>query len=627
MAFDLPRHLVSRGLIGALSLAYACPAFAQEPSSRPHEDADNQIAADAATETEAQVSTAGDRRRPGRTETGQAKTDLPPQGLNLPLSGEVDACERMDGVYALCAPGVPDRWRLAETLKLVSPRWWDPYNHNALKGDQPLEGTEDLFFILNLVSDTVVEPRSFPLPVGVQTTERPDSAGLFGDPKSLALGQTVVLGAALVKGATAFKPPDFELRAALALNINHAEVEERRILYVQPSKGVVRTDSFVGVQELFYDRHLRNVSSRYDFDSIRVGIQPFSSDFRGFLFQDNQLGVRLFGSRDNNRFQYNLAAFGRLEKDTNSGLNDVGAPIRKDLTVFANLYRQDLFLPGFTSQLIAALNINREGDDITVDRNGFPVRPALIGDLRPRDYDVLYLGYNGDGRIGRFNLTASAYLAAGEDRNNVFNGKPARISSAFIALEPSIDLDWVRLRTSLLFATGDDNPHDGVETGYDAIFENPQFAGADTSYWIRQSVPLIGGGRAVSLNGRNGVLNTLRSSKEQGQSSFVNPGTVLVGVGMDADATPELRVSASLNHLAFHETASLEALRMQGGIGRNIGWDVSTAVTYRPGLIQNIVLRASVALLAPSEDFRRLYSRNDGDGAYYSVLLNTVLSY
>ncbi len=61
-----------------------------------------------------------------------------------------------------------------------------------------------------------------------------------------------------------------------------------------------RADDFVGIQAAFVDKHLRNVSDRYDFDSIRVGIQPFSSDFRGFLFQDNQLGVRLFGNRRNN---------------------------------------------------------------------------------------------------------------------------------------------------------------------------------------------------------------------------------------------------------------------------------------------------------------------------------------
>ena len=33
--------------------------------------------------------------------------------------------------------------------------------------------------------------------------------------------------------------------------------------------------------------------------------------------------------------------------------------------------------------------------------------------------------------------------------------------------------------------------------GFDAIFENPIFAGADTSYWIRQTIPFAGGGRAV----------------------------------------------------------------------------------------------------------------------------------
>src|SRR3546814_4658437 len=98
--------------------------------------------------------------------------------------------------------------------------------------------------------------------------------------------------------------------------VNHGDVPERRILDVRPSKASHRTDSFLGVQELFVDKHLANTSDRYDFYSVRLGIQPFQSDFRGFLFNDSQLGIRLFGNRDNNRFQYNLAAFWRLEKDT-----------------------------------------------------------------------------------------------------------------------------------------------------------------------------------------------------------------------------------------------------------------------------------------------------------------------
>jgi hypothetical protein len=82
----------------------------------------------------------------------------------------------------------------------------------------------------------------------------------------------------------------------------------------EPSKGTDRFDFSVGVQEFFLDYHLRNVSDRFDFDSVRVGIQPFQFDFRGFLFQDQQLGIRLFGNRDNNRFQYNLVAAVQLER-------------------------------------------------------------------------------------------------------------------------------------------------------------------------------------------------------------------------------------------------------------------------------------------------------------------------
>ena len=64
---------------------------------------------------------------------------------------------------------LPDRWRIVESIG-VNERWWDPYNQNTLKGDRPILGSKDLFFALGLISDTVVEPRTFPIPVGVQTT-------------------------------------------------------------------------------------------------------------------------------------------------------------------------------------------------------------------------------------------------------------------------------------------------------------------------------------------------------------------------------------------------------------------------------------------------------------------------
>ncbi len=532
---------------------------------------------------------------------------------------------------------IPDRWRLIESLGLVRENLLDPYNQNTYKGDRPINREkvpwlpitgDDWFFVANLISDTVYEPRSFPIPVGVQTTERPDRNDVFGDTFSQVFSQTFLAGFALLKGSTTYMPPTVEYRVTLAYNVNYVDVPERRVLFVEPSRPSERLDSFLGVQEAFIDYHFaRFDNSRFDFISIRGGIQPFQSDFRGFLFNDQQLGVRLFGSRDNNRFQFNIGAFWRLEKDTNSGLNSVVQRPRDDFVFVANAYRQDFLIPGLTSQIIAAYNMNREGDEIEVDTNGFPVRPALIGSLRGRDYDVVYLGYNADGRIGRINVTGSFYWALGEDRNSFFTDRPASINAQFAALEASYDRSWMRFRLSAAYASGDGNPDDDTETGFDAIFENPIFAGADTSYWIRQTIPFAGGGRAISVNGRNGLLNSLRSSKEQGQSNFNNPGLVLAGVGADFDLTPEFRLSGNANHLWFDNTATLQALRNQPGIRREIGFDVSVAAIWRPKATQNIVMRLSAAALIPGAGFRDLFARVGREGQFFSILANVVLTY
>jgi hypothetical protein len=618
----------------ALLLAGAAQPPGEPPAPSPEEEG-----------TAAEDALLEGRRRPG----------VPQRELEDPVSQTNEGAIRAPPPEAFPTDQipVPDRWRLIETLGLRKERWWDPYNQNTLKGDRPLcipsreeqekrraEGRpkcrtpkflrlkeDDWFLVLNAISDTVFEPRTFPIPVGVQTTDRPGSLDVFGKNDSLVFAQTFIAGAALIKGSTAYLPPHIEYRLTLALNVNYVDVSERRVLFVEPSKGTSRLDQFLGVQEAFVDYHLRNVSDRFDFDSIRFGIQPFQLDFRGFLFNDQQLGLRLFGNRDNNRFQYNLAAIWRLEKDTNSGLNDVTQSPREDWILHANLYRQDFPSVGLTSQASLTWNGNREGGDIEVDDNGFPVRPALIGNLRGRDYDVFYLGLNADGHIGRINLSASAYGAFGWDRNNVFTGEKGHIRSFFFAAEPSYDVDWIRVRGAFLFASGDGDPFDDREGGFDAIFENPIFAGADTSYWIRQTIPFAGGGRAVSINGRNGILNSLRSSKEQGQSNFNNPGTILAGVGADFDITPEWRLSGNVNHLWFHKTAVLEALRAEGSIPKEIGWDVSLAAIWRPKFTQNIVFRASAAVLQPGAGFKELFDNSDGDDRYYSVLLNAILTY
>ena len=521
---------------------------------------------------------------------------------------------------------VPDRWRLAADLALVKPRRLDPYNQNTLKGDRPLKGTTDWFLELNGISDTVVAPSSVPSGITAQSTQRPGSTDAFGRAGAIAVQQTFIAGAALIKGSTAFKPPDWQFVVSVAFNFNYTTAPERSILNVNPTYGLSRVDGFIGLQEAFIEKHLRNVSDRYDFDSVRVGIQPFNADFRGFLFQDDNLGIRFFGDRDGNRWQYNLAFFRRLDKEANSGLNDLTVPVRKDYILFANLFRQDFPVPGITSQISVTYNFNREHDDVVFNSDGFPVIPAIIGNDRARDYDVVYLGYNADGHIGRLNLTASSYLALGQDRNNIFTNRPADIRAWFVAAEPSYDIDWLRIRLSGLYASGNHNPRGNTETGFDAILQNPQFAGADTSYYISQSLPFVGGG-GVGLNGPNGLLLDLRSSKDEGQSNFNNPGTALLGIGADADVLPQLRVTANVNHVWFADTAVISALRQQGPVSNNLGWDYSIATIWRPRQTQNIIFRLSGSVFVPESGFNSLLTTVGRDQAYYSVLFNTVLAF
>ncbi len=521
---------------------------------------------------------------------------------------------------------VPDRWRIVSALGYPE-RWWDPYNgNNVLKGDRPAFGGE-WFVSFNLISDSTYEQRSIPTPVGIATAPRPGALDVIGRSEQDAFTQNVIFEAVIYKGDTVFRPPDYEFRFIPVFNFTSVSVEEAGALKVDTTASLTRREGFVGIQGLFIDKHLRNVSERFDFDSIRVGIQPITADFRGFLFQDSPIGVRLFGTRNNNLWQYNIGWFRRLEKDTNSGLNDIteqdfSDAIRDDDVYLFNIYRQDFPWRGFTSQAVLVHNRNDETDKNFIDDNGFLTRPAALGIQKNREYEVTYAGVNGDGHIGKWNLSLSAYYAFGEETPSTFIDSKSDISAAFAAVEASRDFDWIRVRGTIIYASGDDDPYDDKSTGFDAIFENPLIAGADSSFWIRQAVPLIGGGR-VTLSGQNGILNSLRANKGQGQSNFTNPGLILAGAGADFDITPKLRVSVNVNQLWFDTTEVLEAARNHGDIPKDIGQDISLAVIYRPLISQNIILRVSASALVPGGGYEGLF----GDDRPYSVLANLILSY
>jgi hypothetical protein len=518
-----------------------------------------------------------------------------------------------------------DRWRIGfprwnryprkpGEYPYVEGHWWDPYNQNVLKGDYPIHG-QDLFLVFTGVSDTLFEARRVPVPSGIPA-ENARSDEFFGRTEEYAVDQNFILSFELFEGDTAFKPRDWEIRFTPVFNINYVDLGERNLVNINPSdEGSTRTDGHIGIQEALFEVHLKDLTPWYDFVSLRIGVQGFTSDFRGLVFADNQLGARLFGNYGQNRHQYNLLYFRPLEKDTNSGLNILdrrdpfGDRGRQQDVAIANYYRQDTIWEGYTAELSFHYN-GDHADTLHFDKNAFLVRPAVVGSIIPtfgarfHDIDAYYIGWAGDGHVERLNVSHAFYEVLGQDEFNPVAGKRTDLNAQLAAIELSLDRDWMRFRGSFLWASGDSDPLDGEAKGFDTIIDNTNFAGGGFSYWNRQGLPLTGA--PVNLVNRFSVLPSLRSSKIEGQPSFVNPGLFLYNVGVDADLTPKLKAIANLSYLQFADTKPLEVILEQKKINRSIGIDYSLGLQYRPLLIDNVILTAGAAALSPLEGFREI---------------------
>jgi len=513
---------------------------------------------------------------------------------------------------------LPDRWRIGfpSDYRHSQGAIYDPYNQNVLKGDYPIIG-QDTFLNLTLTSDTLVEARKTPVPSGVSASN-PGAFNFFGQGDSTIVTQNVIVSAELFQGDASFRPRDWELRATLVGNVNYVHTNEANVVNPNPAEGRDRFDENVGPQELFVEKHLADLTANYDFISARAGIQGFNSDFRGFLFSDNEPGIRFFGNLDSNRTQWNVALFNQLEKDTNSGLNTFNW--RDQQIALANVYEQDFLWPGYTAQLSFHTNIDSSGG-YTYDNNGVLVRPAPVGTPLPKQVKAYYIGWAGDGHIGRFNLSHQFYQALGSESFNPIAGQHVSINAQFAAVELSYDRDWMRYRASFIYASGDHNPQDGHANGFDSIFDNPNFAGGPFSYFTRQAVRLTGSG--VNLVNRNSFLPDLRTSKEQGQANFVNPGLFLYNLGADFDLTPKLSLITNISYLQFDDTHSIQLILQDNKIPRDIGLDYGIGVRYRPFLNNNAIITIGASALTPGAGFKAIYNSQ----TLYSTFFSATLTY
>ncbi len=529
---------------------------------------------------------------------------------------------------------VPDRWRLGfpdwdrsengDQFAIDMPykygRWYDPYNQNVLKGDYPIYGRHT-FLLIELESLSVLEGRQVPTATTpFESTRRPFQEEFFGNPNQFFYTQPIVLSVELFQGDAGFKPLDWAIKIAPVFNVSYLDTMELAIVNPDVRDGTFRGRNDWALDEWFIETKLADLSPHYDFVSLRAGSQEFVSDFRGFIFKDINRGIRLFGNGKANREQFNLVWFDQTEKETNSLLNTFDD--RHQNTLIANYYRQDVIWPGYTAQF--SFHYNRDKASTHFDENDVLVRPDPVGVFRPHEVNSYYLGWAGDGHMNRLNVTHAFYWVLGDDELNPIAGKSQDINAQMAAIEASIDRDWMRFRTSFFWASGDGNPNDSEAEGFDAIFDEPNFAGGEFSYWQRQAIQLFG----VRLVDELSLVPRLRSNKIEGQTNFVNPGLFLYNIGADADLTPKTKLIGNVNFLWFADTRSLQLFTFQKDIRRWIGADLSLGVEHRPFLNDNLEIIGGISGLLPGRGFQDLYNElNHEVGGFFAGFIEVVAVY
>jgi hypothetical protein len=529
---------------------------------------------------------------------------------------------------------------------------WDPFNRNTIKGDYPIVGRR-VFFDFTGSSETLVEQRREPAATGASTASSGEP-GFFGNGDQFAVQQNFRLSFDLFRGDAGFRPIDWELRVTPEFNINYTLAQENGVTSIDVANGASRTATSIGMQEAFFEKRLftnspealrqatstdDNGSAYFDFTSLRLGIQRFTSDFRGFVFSDEQPGARLFGTFDNNILQYNLAYFNMLEKDSNSGLNRWQ---RRNQSVYAaNLYWSDVIAKGYTLNFSTLYNNDQPG--FLIDQNGFLVRPAPIGTPVPHKVRAGYAGISGQGHIGRINVSHTFYEAFGRDDFNpipptVYSKNAQHINAQMAALELAYEKDWMTFKISGFYTSGERNLKGGEATGFDAIVPNQQFAGggflgnpalADRglidnlfagggiNFLNREPIPLTGTG--VLLFGPNSLIPSMRAGQFEGQANFDNPGILLFNAGYDAKIAPKLKASLNVNWAKFNDTEVLETVLFQPNIRHDIGLDSGLGLQYRPLLNDNIVVTTGFGALVPGGGFKDIYNGRTLFSAFVNV--------
>ena len=430
------------------------------------------------------------------------------------------------------------RWQMIDAYGIQVPRKsiLDPYNQNPLKGDMPIVGN-NLFMVWTLLTIPTVTASS-------QGNTTPQS------------NNKIITALEFFHGDTVFKPKDWSIKSSFQSVVNRGNNQLNDIALL----------------DLFGEVKLGDISPWYDFIATRGGIQPFNSDFNGFIFKDINLGVHLFGEMQQNRYQWSMAYFNQRKKSPGKGLTFDAADQQVGI---ANWIIEDFINPGFNT--VFSFHLNR-------DRSN-PLQ----------DLDAYYLGFASDGRLGRMEFNPSLYYAFGtiSPKTSLSNSS---ISALFGGLEWAYPRNFLTYRGAVFLASGDSDPEDDTATGFDSIFDNINLFGGVNSF-------VVGGNDFLTRN--NSFFPAGRSTN---QANFVNPGVLLVNAGLDAVLTPKTFLESNYTMWRFMKASMLD---LNPPLSNAIGHELNMALAYRPFLNENIVIKAGGGIFFPLSGGKQLLLNND----------------
>ena len=220
-----------------------------------------------------------------------------------------------------------------------------------------------------------------------------------------------------------------------------------------------------------------------------------------------------------------------LEKDTNSGLNRLsrsGAERRHRQPLPAGPARP----AGLQRPVLVPLRRRPEEHALRRQRLHRPAGRHRRRAASTRSTPTTS-GWTGDGHLGRLNITHAFYWVLGrgrppadrpaQDRHQRPDGRDRAVGGHRLAAAEGRRSSGRRATTTRATAT---------RRGSTRSSTTPTSPAARFSYYVRQGIGLTGA--RVLLKGRSSIVPSLKSSKEQGQSNFVNPGLLLFNVGLDA---------------------------------------------------------------------------------------------